>query len=86
MEMSDRAMDLVRVQIAAQQKMIPDLYERATDLDLAPQPWWDRVFYEHAIQRREAELEALRADPETRYWLGRKAKGGDDDECTSEIS
>jgi len=35
-----------------------DLHERALELDLQPQPWWDKAFYQHAIRRREAELEA----------------------------
>ena len=60
MEMTERTMDLIRSKMAADQKAIPDLHEQATDLGLAPQPWWNRSFYEHAIQRREAELEAER--------------------------
>ena len=66
MEMTERTMDLVREQIEADNAALPALHEQATDLGLAPQPWWNRDFYEHAIQRREAELEAER-------------KGGDED-------
>ena len=91
MDMSDRGMDLVRAQIAAQQKAIPHLHERATDLGLMPQPWWSRSFYEHAIQRREAELEAqedeVEEDPDrslegwAKVILGDSyGKGGDDDD------
>ena len=58
MEMTERAMDRVREQIANDAAALPALHEQATDLGLAPQPWWNRSFYEHAIQRRKAELEA----------------------------
>lgn len=70
MKMTERTMDLIRSKMAADQKAIPALHEQATDLGLAPQPWWNRAFYEYAIQRREAELEA-------------QSKGGDDDDYTT---
>ena len=60
MEMTERTMDLIREQMANDTAILPALHEQATDLGLAPQPWWNRSFYEHAIQRREAELEAER--------------------------
>ena len=62
MDMTRRAMDKVREQIADDASALPALHERATDLGLAPQPWWNRAFYEHAIQRREAELEMQRKE------------------------
>lgn len=44
--------------ISENRAAIPELHNQATELDLRPQPWWDRDFYEHAIKVREAELEA----------------------------
>lgn len=51
------AVDRIKEQIADNEKALPGLLERAVELNLQPQPWWDRKFYEYAIKRREAEIE-----------------------------
>jgi len=43
--------------MAEDSERVQDLHERALELNLHPQPWWDKEFYQHAIRIREVELE-----------------------------
>jgi len=36
---------------------VPSLHEKALDLDLHPQPWWDEDFYEWSIDQEEKKRE-----------------------------
>lgn len=38
----------------------PSLYEKALDLGLHPQPWWNASFYEWAIEQEEIGREENR--------------------------
>jgi len=51
-------MDGIRQRVADNKAALPGLHERALELDLFPQPWWNRKFYDWAIRRREQELDA----------------------------
>ena len=57
MDTTKKMMDRVRERIAEDSELEKELHEKASDLDLHPQPWWDREFYQHAIRMREIELE-----------------------------
>lgn len=50
----ETVMEGLRQQIADNKAVLPGLHERALELDLFPQPWWNRSFYEWAIQTAEA--------------------------------
>ena len=39
---------------------VPSLYEKALDLGLHPQPWWNASFYEWAIDQEEIRREEER--------------------------
>jgi len=36
---------------------VPSLHEKALDLGLHPQPWWDEDFYEWSIDQEEKKRE-----------------------------
>ena len=58
--MPEKTMQEVRKRIADNNAALPALHEKAIELGLKPQGWWDRDFHEYAIQQQEAMLEAGR--------------------------
>jgi len=48
----------IREKIAENKAALPGLHEKALDLGLFPQPWWNRAFYDYAIRQAEIVQEA----------------------------
>ena len=67
MNSAERLMNRVRERMAEDSEREQDLHEKALELDLHPQPWWNREFYEHAIRVREVELETEGGEDEDEY-------------------
>lgn len=51
----ETTMKMTREKIARNKVQLPALHERALELELHPQPWWNVEFYEWAIMRAEED-------------------------------
>lgn len=60
MDLPMRLMDRIKARMEEDSVAFCRLRVEALRLNLRPQPWWNREFCEHAIQAREAELDAKR--------------------------
>jgi len=48
-------MEYIQERIAQNQVQLPELHQKALQLGLCPQPWWDVNFYKWAIKQKEIE-------------------------------
>lgn len=53
----DRIMSRIKERIIEDSHAMLALRERALEMGLSPQPWWDREFCEYAIWSKEREEE-----------------------------
>jgi len=51
--MRNKLMENVRKRITDNKEALPKLTKKAVDLELHPQPWWNRDFYDYAIEQEE---------------------------------
>ena len=51
----NKMMDTIKQKVADDQDALPALHKEALALKLHPQPWWNRDFYDYAIDQAKAQ-------------------------------